>query len=125
MPLVPAPLPRLIPTGLPPAVVLKPLMVFKVTVAAAVTPCRLGVPTNNPVALPFVVLNVLIVFNVTRDAGKVPSTCRPVSVPADEKFVIVFDLMVEPTPPVNPAAACRSQGRRRAYRCCRRCPRWS
>ena len=70
-------------------------MVFEVTVELPVLPGRLWVRTMIPVALPFVVLNVLIVFDVTMDVPtRLPSTWMPVRTPADEKFVIVLDVTV-------------------------------
>jgi hypothetical protein len=61
--------PRAIPAGLPPAVVLRPLMLFEVTMAVMVTPV-FGEPTVIPVMLPLAVLRVLIVFEVTLNVAE-------------------------------------------------------
>ena len=70
VPVDPTALPKLIPDALPPAVVLSPLMVFEVTAALLPVPTFAGVRTMIPVALPFVVLSVLIVFDDTMDSGE-------------------------------------------------------
>jgi hypothetical protein len=58
--------------------------------------------TAIPVTVPFDVLNVLIVFEVTMDVGEPLSTVMPVRTPADEKFVIVLDVAVAAAPPLKP-----------------------
>src|SRR4029077_11561883 len=86
--------PRTIPAGLPPGVVLRPLMLFEVTMAVMLTPV-FGEPTAIPVMFPLVVLRVLIEFEVTLNVAEfVTFIWIPVWVPAEVKFVIVLDVTV-------------------------------
>src|SRR5262245_51594817 len=97
-------LPRLIPTGAPPPVVLSPLIAFEVTLAVLELPLFASLATI-PVMVPLLLLSVLIVFDemvaavIAGGVAAPPLARMPVmelveAAFPDDRFVIVLPLIV-------------------------------